>query len=124
MDGFSYLSLITDAYSRKIVSHALHPKRRKKEFNFILIYHSDRPCNIVLVDIDILQSENIAISMTQTESPYENTLAERMNEIIKNEFFQKRIHQNHKEAQKAIDRIVHIYNNNNNPLCILNNKAV
>jgi transposase InsO family protein len=25
LEGFSYLSLITDAYSRKIVGHALHP---------------------------------------------------------------------------------------------------
>ncbi|WP_454060341.1 integrase core domain-containing protein [Elizabethkingia ursingii] len=33
-----------------------------------------------------------------------------MNGIIKNEFFPKRIYQNHKEAKKAIDRIVHTYN--------------
>lgn len=34
-----------------------------------------------------------------------------MNGIIKNEFFPKRIYQNHKEAKKAIERIVLTYNN-------------
>ncbi|MDR4952602.1 IS3 family transposase [Chryseobacterium sp. ES2] len=127
LEGFSYLSLITDAYSRKIVGHALHPTleaagciealimavaERKMESNFTLIHHSDRGIQYCSSGyIEILQSENIAISMTQTGSPYENALAERMNGIIKNEFFPKRIYQNHKEAKKAIDRIVYIYNN-------------
>lgn len=126
LDGFSYLSLITDAYSRKIVGYALYPTleatgciqalimavaERKKESNFILIHHSDRGIQYCSSGyIEILQSENIAISITQTGSPYENALAERMNGIIKNEFFPKRIYQNHKDAKKAIDRIVHSYN--------------
>ncbi|MGN7986104.1 DDE-type integrase/transposase/recombinase [Pedobacter sp. 22226] len=55
--GFSYLSLITDAYSRKIVGFALHSNleatgwiialemaigARKKDSPFILVHHSDR----------------------------------------------------------------------------------
>ncbi|WP_107809987.1 DDE-type integrase/transposase/recombinase [Elizabethkingia sp. YR214] len=119
MDGFSYLSLITDVYSRKIVGHALHPtleaagciealiiavSERKKESSFTLIHHSDRGIQYCSRGyIEILQRESIAISMTQTGNPYENALAERMNGIIKNEFFPKRIYQNHKEA---IGRIV------------------
>ncbi|MFH6999697.1 DDE-type integrase/transposase/recombinase [Flavobacterium sp. FlaQc-57] len=57
LEGFSYLSLITDAYSRKIVGHALHPnleasgciealkmalENRRRVYSFILIHHSDR----------------------------------------------------------------------------------
>ena len=53
---------------------------------------------------------NIAISMTQRGSPYENALAERVNGIIKNEFFPKEVYQNHKEAKKTISRIILIYN--------------
>jgi putative transposase len=62
-DGFSYLSMITDAYSRKIVGFALHPNLdatgciialemaingRKKDSPFILVHHSDLGYNIVL----------------------------------------------------------------------------
>lgn len=124
--GFSYLSLITDAYSRKIVGHALHPtleatgciealliaiKERKRESPFSLIHHSDRGIQYCSSDyIKILDREGIAISMTQSGSPYENALAERVNGIIKNEFFPKRVYQNHKDAKKSIAVIVHTYN--------------
>jgi len=53
---------------------------------------------------------NIAISMTQSGSPYENALAERVNGTIKNEFFPKKVYQNHKEAKKTIARIILTYN--------------
>jgi len=43
---------------------------------------------------------NISISMTQSGSPYQNALAERVNGTIKNEFFPKKVYQNHKEAKK------------------------
>ena len=57
LEGFSYLSLITDAYSRKIVGYALNPSLeaigciaalgmaidgRKRLSPFILIHNSDR----------------------------------------------------------------------------------
>jgi putative transposase len=48
--------------------------------------------------------------MTQSGSPYENALAERVNGIIKNEFFPKRVYQNHKEAKKSIAVTVRHYN--------------
>ena len=53
---------------------------------------------------------DIAISMTQSGSPYENALAERVNGIIKNEFFPKKVYQNYKEAKKTIARIILTYN--------------
>jgi putative transposase len=48
--------------------------------------------------------------MTQRGSPYENALAERVNSIIKNEFFPKKVYQNHKEAKKTRARIIMTYN--------------
>ncbi len=51
------------------------------------------------------------ISMTQSGSPYENALTERMNGILKNEFYPKRIYQNHKEAKKVLSSNIEIYNN-------------
>ena len=54
----------------------------------------------------MLNEDWIAISMIQTGSPYENALAERINGIIKNEFYPRRIYQNHREAKKCIAAIV------------------
>jgi len=128
LEGFSYLSLITDAYSRKIVGYALHPTLeaigciealkmavadRNKEVGFILIHHSDRGIQYCSQNyVSILDGEDIAISMTQSGSPYENALAERVNGILKNEFYPKKIYQNHKEAKKAISQIIKTYNEN------------
>ncbi len=53
---------------------------------------------------------NIAISMTQSGSPYENALAESVNGIIKNEFYPKKVCQNHKEAKKSITKTILTYN--------------
>jgi putative transposase len=126
LDAFSYLSLITDAYSRKIVGYALHPsleavgciaalemaiESRKRLSPYILIHHSDRGIQYCSQNYTaILNVDRIAISMTQTGSPYENALAERVNGIIKNEFFPKKVYQNHKEAKKSIAIIIMHYN--------------
>jgi len=98
---WGYLSIITDAFSRKIMGIAFRSdmlaqgcvdalrmallNRQYKHNN--LIHHSDRGSQYCCKDyIDLLRSENIGVSMTQNGDPYENALAERMNGIIKNEF--------------------------------------
>jgi putative transposase len=98
---WGYLSMITDAFSRKIMGisfrsdllaqgcvdaldMALSNRQYKKEK---LIHHSDRGSQYCCKDyIDLLQSANVSVSMTENGDPYENALAERMNGIIKNEF--------------------------------------
>lgn len=126
LQGFSYLSLITDAYSRKIVGYSLHPTLEaigclqalqmaistwKHESPFYLIHHSDRGIQYCCNEYtEMLQRFGIAISMTQSGSPYDNALAERVNGILKNEFYPKRVYQNHKDASKSIGKIVRIYN--------------
>lgn len=126
LQGFSYLSLITDAYSRKIVGYSLHPTLEaigclqalkmaistwKHVSPFYLIHHSDRGIQYCCNEYtEILQRFGIAISMTQNGSPYDNALAERVNGILKNEFYPRRVYQNHKDASKSISKIVRIYN--------------
>ena len=125
VEGYSYLSLITDAYSRRIMGYSLHPTLESAGcINALdmalsnqvfpergLIHHSDRGVQYCSGNyVDILMANNISISMTQNGSPYENALAERMNGIIKSEFFPRRNFQSHNEARKAIDDIITIYN--------------
>ncbi|WP_232424973.1 IS3 family transposase [Algoriphagus resistens] len=126
-EGFSYLSLLTDAYSRKLVGHCLHDsleaagcmetlemaldslpdKRRPAD----LIHHSDRGVQYCSEKyVGLLAEAGIAISMTQSGNPYDNALAERVNGTIKNEFFPNKLYLNHREAKKAIDKIVMAYN--------------
>ncbi len=126
LEDFSYLSLIAEAYSRIIVGYALHPSLeavdciaalemaldgRKRVSQFILIHHSDRGIQYCSQNYTaLLNQDRIAISITQSGSPYENALAERVNGIIKNEFFAKKVYQNHKEAKKCIIAIIGHYN--------------
>lgn len=56
--------------------------------------------------------------MTQNGSPYDNALAERVNGILKNEFYPKRIYQNHKDAAKNIEKIIRVYNRQRPHACL------
>ncbi len=98
---WGYLSLVTDAYSRKIMGigfrsdllalgclEALQMAYDNRRYGqHPLIHHSDRGCQYCCKEyVDLLNSQHIAISMTERGDPYENALAERMNGIIKEEF--------------------------------------
>lgn len=100
-NSFAYLSLITDAYSRKIVGYCLHKDLTKEgcltALNMAikqggapqkqLIHHSDRGTQYCSQEyVQLLQQHNIEISMTNNGDPYENAIAERVNGTIKNEF--------------------------------------
>jgi len=98
---WGYLSLITDAYSRKIMGYCLRTDMlaqgcvdalqmaldNRRYPHEPLLHHSDRGsqyCSAAYVGL--LRSNRIAISMTENGDPYENALAERMNGILKAEF--------------------------------------
>lgn len=96
-----YLSLVTDAYSKKIVGFnvadnmntestlmALKNAIKNKMYeNLSLIHHSDRGLQYCANDYQkTLTKSNIKCSMTQNSDPYENAVAERINGILKQEF--------------------------------------
>ena len=124
-NGFVYLSMITDAYSRKIVGWAVHKtlategclKALKKALDALpnsakgLIHHSDRGvqyCSNAYVEQ--LNKRKIGISMTHNGDPYENALAERMNRTIKEEMLDNQAFRNIQEAQAKIEKAVNNYN--------------
>lgn len=124
-DGFSYLSLITDAYSRKIMGYFLSrsldhtgslealqnalkirsfPKRK-------LIHHSDRGIQYCCKEyVQLLTINDIQISMTENGDPYENATAERVNGILKDEFSLDKTFKDHQEALQAVERSIIAYN--------------
>jgi putative transposase len=97
---WAYLSLVTDAYSRKIIGYAfrtditaagcveaLQMALKNRMYANKLIHHSDRGSQYCSKEyVKILVDNNIAISMTENGDPYENAIAERVNGIIKTEF--------------------------------------
>jgi transposase InsO family protein len=101
MNQWGYLSLITDAFSRKIMGYcfrsdmlalgcvaALQMAFDNRSYSGqSLIHHSDRGSQYCSRDyVELLSREQVLISMTQSGDPYENALAERMNGILKGEF--------------------------------------
>lgn len=122
--GFCYLSIITDAYSRKIVGYQLHPSLhsdgavcalrmafKDTKRSYALIHHSDRGTQYCCsVYVEMLQSYHIRISMTEKGDPYENAIAERVNGILKYEFNLQAIFASFKEALQAVDHAVKQYN--------------
>lgn len=125
-DEFNYLSLITDAYSRKIVGYYLHKSLSnhgtlealrkalvsRSGINNGLIHHSDRGMQYCSNQyVNLLKSSNIKVSMTENGSPYENALAERVNGILKTEFGLGDIFKTRKQALESTEKSIEIYNN-------------
>lgn len=102
-DGFAYLSLITDAYSRKIVGfylsndlsangplQALKMALKANQNIVNLIHHSDRGVQYCCdAYVKLLQDKTIKISMTENGDPLENAIAERVNGILKHELLEE-----------------------------------
>lgn len=121
----SYLSLITDAYSKKIVGHHVAENLTtegsllalKKAINatelkeLSLIHHSDRGLQYCSDEYQkILEKNNINCSMTQNSDPYENAVAERINGILKQEFDIDKFDVETKIKRKIVEESIEIYN--------------
>lgn len=122
-----YISLITDAYSRKIVGYnvaetmvaiesvrALHMAlldidRAVKPWQ--LTHHSDRGLQYCSGKyVKLLQDNEIRISMTENGAPLENALAERINGILKEEYLNHYKTNTLEEAEMQLKRAIHLYN--------------
>lgn len=125
-EGYMYLSLVTDRFSRKIVGYDLSESLRTEgALNALkmavdnrvdkagqLIHHSDRGLQYCSSDYQrLLRESNIIPSMTEKYDPYENALAERMNGILKNEFLLADGFATKSLALMAIRESIEIYNN-------------
>ncbi len=101
LDKDYYLFLVTDAYSHKIVGWTLSDNmkvnnavqalrmalRQRKDKNH-LIHHSDRGSQYASYKyMRLLKRNGIMPSMTENGDPRENAIAERVNGILKEEFF-------------------------------------
>lgn len=122
LEGFRYLSLVTDAYSRKIVGYdlsasltvegslrALTMAIKQLPCTLGVLHHSDRGvqyCSHAYTGL--LREGGMRISMTS--DVYENAIAERLNGILKEEYSLSMTFISEQQARRAVDEAVFLYN--------------
>lgn len=121
--GTAYLSLVTDACSRKIMGYhvgenlqtenvvkAFRQALRLRKTTSPLVHHSDRGLQYCSALYQSVHERNgITCSMTDGYDCYQNALAERINGILKNEFLLSRP-ADLAQAREMVKESVAIYN--------------
>ncbi|PQV45752.1 transposase InsO family protein [Jejuia pallidilutea] len=121
----SYLALVTDAYSKKIMGYdvsssletegsirALEMALEKRSYgNHPLMHHSDRGLQYCSNEYQKLLKDNtITTSMTEKYDPYQNAIAERVNGILKQEFAIAQYGTNLETKKLMVKDAVNLYN--------------
>jgi len=123
-EAFMYLGLITDQWSRKIVGfhlgETLEAEHVLKALVMALkglrgserpIHHSDRGCQYAShAYVNQVQQAGLRMSMTEQNHSAENALAERVNGILKQEYWLDRNFATRPEARQAVVQGVTLYN--------------
>ena len=125
-DNPCYLSLITDAYSKRIMGFNVadnmnaqstltalkNALKQRSDKGKVLIHHSDRGIQYCSDQYQkLLHQNNIICSMTQNSDPYENAVAERINGILKQEFNIDKFNQQLAVMKSLVKNAIEIYNN-------------
>lgn len=120
-----YLSIVTDAYSKKIMGYYVADNmntnssvvalkmaiRQRKNKEISLIHHSDRGLQYCANDYqNVLSKNGILPSMTQNSDPYENAVAERINGILKQEFMIDKYNQSLDIMKSIVKEAINTYN--------------
>lgn len=122
-DQTVYLSLVTDAYSRRIVGWHVHASLQAEEVGKAmemalrqrrtrqrLVHHSDRGIQYCSGHYQAIHARHgVTCSMTDGYDCYQNALAERVNGILKNEFLLRRP-ANLRQAITMVRESIGIYN--------------
>lgn len=124
MDGFCYMALISDVYSRKIVGwdvsesleldgalRALKMAMKTLPAGARVIHHSDRGSQYrSKVYTQYLLDNRGSVSMTEVDHCAENAQAERVNGILKSEYYLDVTFRNFAQASKAVKTAIMAYN--------------
>jgi putative transposase len=123
-EDFVYLALLTDKASRKIVGYhcgdtleaigcmrALEMALESLPEGEKPIHHSDRGCQYCCHEyVGMVRERGLTISMTETNHTAENAMAERMNGILKGEYWLDVMFRTKAEAIQAVEQAVYLYN--------------
>ena len=123
-EGFLYLALITDKWSRKIVGHHCGDSLEAEGCLEVLevaaailppgarpIHHSDRGCQYCShLFVERLAQYQMPVSMTEKDHCAENAMAERVNGILKQEYGLGMQFQTKADALRAVAQSIWLYN--------------
>jgi transposase InsO family protein len=123
-EAFLYLGLITDRWSRKIVGYhlgdTLETAQVLKALAMALkglkgavrpIHHSDRGCQYAShAYVNAVEKAGLVMSMTEKNHSAENALAERVNGILKQEYWLDANFETRQQARQATVQGIHLYN--------------
>jgi putative transposase len=135
MEGFMFLSLVMDAFSRTIVGYdssdslemegamrALSMAQKQLPASSVTMHHSDRGSQYCCAAyIAQLRRRQMTISMTEENHCYENARAERLNGILKQEYGLGDTFPRKSQVNGAVAEAVHLYNTER-PHGALNNR--
>ena len=121
--GTHYLSLTTDAYSRKIMGYELSDEMKasdvvkaldmtiqNRSLDHAAIHHSDRGLQYCSEEYQsVLREHQLIPSMTDGYDCYQNALAERINGILKQEFLLYQC-RDRRELERLVSESITIYN--------------
>lgn len=122
--GFCYLYLLTDLCSRKILGYelssrlthkgavaALQMATKKLPVTANIIHHSDRGCQYCCNEfLQVLKEKKMLSSMTDESHCYQNAVAERVNGILKLEYYLDSTFKSLEQARLAVKDAINIYN--------------
>lgn len=125
LEGWMFLGLVTDAYSRKIMGYSIADNmeaatvagalrmalENRNDINAKPVHHSDRGIQYCSKEYIALADVNsLPVSMTENGDPYENALAERMNRTLKEEFGLGEVLPSKNIVPKMVQEAVFLYN--------------
>ncbi|MBC7862541.1 MAG: IS3 family transposase [Bacteroidia bacterium] len=125
--GYAYLALVTDLYSKKIMGYSMHHNMKvpmvkealdmalkNRQYNHkSIIHHSDRGIQYCCPDYaNYATKKGMILSTTEKYDPYQNAVAERINGILKYEFGLVKTIPDLMIANKIIAQAVELYNHN------------
>jgi len=126
LEGWLYLAIILDLFSRKVVGMAMSDRLKKeivlialtqalgrREVTGSLLHHSDKGCQYTSMAFrDLLEERGILCSMSGTGNCYDNAVAESFFHTLKTEHIYFEEYKTREEAKQSIFEYVEVFYNN------------
>lgn len=134
LEGWLYLAVILDLFSRKVVGMAMSDRLKKevvmvalsqalerRQVHSSLLHHSDKGCQYTSKEFqDLLQEHGIVCSMSGTGNCFDNAVAESFFHTLKTEHIYFETYETREQAKQSIFEYIEVFYNNQRRHSFLN----